>query len=290
MGEEEEGMMSKLRLVLASIRFEHSLFALPFAYMGMFLAADGLPTLSQFIWITVAMVGARTVAMTANRLVHAKEDAANPRTRDRHIPVGLLKRRDMLLMMLVSMGVFVFAASQLNTLAFALSPLVIAVLFLYTYAKYFTWGSHLILGWADAIAPAGAWVGVTGTLPPEAVLLAAAVAFWVGGFDIIYACMDYKFDKEYGIHSIPGRFGISGALWTARLMHVVTSGCLLALGVWMELGIFYFVGWGIASAVLVYQNSLVKPSDLSKVPVAALKFNSYVGLVLLLAVSLAVFT
>ena len=283
-------MMSKLRLVLASIRFEHSLFALPFAYMGMFLAADGLPTLSQFIWITVAMVGARTVAMTANRLVHAKEDAANPRTRDRHIPVGLLKRRDMLLMMLVSMGVFVFAASQLNTLAFALSPLVIAVLFLYTYAKYFTWGSHLILGWADAIAPAGAWVGVTGTLPPEAVLLAAAVAFWVGGFDIIYACMDYKFDKEYGIHSIPGRFGISGALWTARLMHVVTSGCLLALGVWMELGIFYFVGWGIASAVLVYQNSLVKPSDLSKVPVAALKFNSYVGLVLLLAVSLAVFT
>ena len=279
----------KVRLVLASIRFEHSLFALPFAYIGMFLAADGLPTLSQFIWISVAMVGARTVAMTANRLVHAKEDAANPRTKDRHIPLGLLKRRDMLLMMLVSMGVFVFAASQLNTLAFALSPLVIAVLFLYTYAKYFTWGSHLILGWADAIAPAGGWVGIRGTLEPQAVLLAGAVAFWVGGFDIIYACMDFKFDKEYGIHSIPGRFGISGSLWTARLMHVVTSGCLLALGIWMELGVYYFVGWGIASAVLVYQNSLVKPSDLSKVPVAALKFNSYVGLVLLLAVSLAVF-
>ena len=191
-------MMSKLRLVLASIRFEHSLFALPFAYIGMFLAADGLPTLSQFIWITVAMVGARTVAMAANRLVHAKEDAANPRTKDRHIPLGLLKRRDMLLMMLVSMGVFVFAASQLNTLALALSPLVIAVLFLYTYAKYFTWGSHFILGWADAIAPAGAWVGVTGTLEPQAVLLAGAVAFWVGGFDIIYACMDFEFDRKYG--------------------------------------------------------------------------------------------
>ena len=282
-------MMDRVRMVLASIRFEHSLFALPFAYIGMFLAAEGLPTLSQFIWITVAMVGARTVAMAANRLVHAKEDAANPRTKDRHIPLGLLKRRDMLLMMLVSMGVFVFAASQLNTLAFALSPLVIAVLFLYTYAKYFTWGSHFILGWADAIAPAGAWVGVTGTLEPQAVLLAGAVAFWVGGFDIIYACMDLKFDKKYGIHSIPSRFGVSGALWTARLMHVVTSGCLLALGIWMELGVFYFVGWGIASVVLVYQNSLVKPSDLSKVPVAALKFNSYVGLVLLLAVSLAVF-
>ncbi len=282
--------MSKLRMALASIRFEHSLFALPFAYIGMFLAADGLPTLSQFVWITVAMVGARTVAMTANRLVHAKEDAANPRTKDRHIPLGLLKRRDMLLMMLVSMGVFVFAAAQLNTLALALSPLVIAVLFLYTYAKYFTWGSHFILGWADAIAPAGAWVGVTGTLEPQAALLAGAVAFWVGGFDIIYACMDYEFDGKYGIRSIPRRFGIAVALWIARGMHVVTSGCLLALGVWMELGVFYFVGWGIASAVLVYQNSLVKPSDLSKVPVAALKFNSYVGLALLLAVSLAVFT
>ena len=121
-------------------------------------------------------------------------------------------------------------------------------------------------------------------------MLAAAVAFWVGGFDIIYACMDFKFDKEYGIHSIPRRFGIAGALWTARLMHVVTSGSLLALGIWMELGVYYFVGWGIASVVLLYQNSLVKPNDLSKVPVAALKFNSYVGLVLLLAVSLAVFT
>ena len=280
----------KLRLVLASIRFEHSLFALPFAYIGMFLAADGLPTLGQFIWITVAMVGARTVAMTANRMVHAKEDAANPRTSGRHLPQGLLKRRDMALMMLVSMGVFVFAASQLNTLALVLSPVVLAVLFLYTYAKYFTWGSHLILGWADAIAPVGAWVGVTGTLEPQAVLLAGAVAFWVGGFDIIYACMDYDFDGKYGIHSIPRRFGIRGALWCARLMHVVTSGSLLALGIWMELGVFYFVGWGIASAMLVYQNSLVKPTDLSKVPVAALKFNSYVGLILLLATSLAVFT
>ena len=135
----------------------------------------------------------------------------------------------------------------------------------------------MILGWADAIAPAGAWVGVTGTLEPQAVLLAGAVAFWVGGFDIIYACMDFKFDKEYGIHSIPRRFGIAGALWIARLMHVVTSGSLLALGIWMELGVFYFVGWGIASAMLVYQNSLVKPTDLSRVPVAALKFNSYVG-------------
>ncbi len=280
----------KVRLVMDSIRFEHTLFALPFAYIGMFLAADGLPTLSQFIWITVAMVGARTVAMTANRLVHAKEDAQNPRTGARHLPQGLIRRRDMLAVMLVSMGVFAFAASQLNTLALVLSPLVIAVLFLYTYAKYFTWGSHFILGWADAIAPAGAWVGVTGTLDPQAVLLALAVASWVGGFDIIYACMDYDFDKKYGIHSIPRKFGIAGALLWAKAMHVVTSASLLGLGIWMDLGFFYYLGWGLASAVLVYQNSLVTPNDLSKVQTASLKLNSYVGLLLLLTTSLAVFT
>jgi len=282
-------LLTKLHLFSSAIRFEHTLFALPFAYIAMFLAADGLPTLSQFIWITVAMGGARTVAMTANRLVHAKEDASNPRTAARHLPRGLLGRKEMAAAMLVSMGVFIFAASQLNTLAFALSPLVVAVLFLYTYAKYFTWGSHFILGWADAIAPAGAWVGVRGTLDPEAVLLALAVAAWVGGFDIIYACLDYDFDGRYGIRSIPRRFGIAGALWWARGMHFVTSASLLTLGILMELGFIYYFGWAIASAVLVYQNSLVKPNDLSKVHMAALQLNSYVGALLLLTTSLAVF-
>ncbi len=282
-------LLGKLHLFSAAIRFEHTLFALPFAYIGMFLAADGLPSLSQFIWVTVAMGGARTVAMTANRIVHSREDAANPRTAARHLPRGLLQRRDMAVIMLLAIGIFVFAASQLNNLAFALSPVVVAILFLYTFAKYFTWTSHFILGWADAIAPAAAWIGVTGTLEPEAILLAAAVAMWVGGFDIIYACMDYDFDRTYGIHSIPRRFGIAAALWWARGMHVITSSCLLALGIWMDLGIFYYLGWGIASAVLVFQNSLVKPNDLSRVPLAALKLNTYVGLALLVSVSLAVF-
>ena len=282
-------LLTRLHLFSAAIRFEHTLFALPFAYIGMFLAADGLPTLGQFMWITVAMAAARTVAMTANRLVHHREDTANPRTAKRHLPLGLLKRRDMIGVMLVSVGIFVFSASQLNTLAFALSPLVVVVLFLYTYAKYFTWTSHFILGWADAIAPAGAWIGVTGTLDPEAMLLALAVAMWIGGFDVIYACLDYNFDRSYGIHSIPRRFGIAGALLWARGMHLVTSASLLALGIWMDLGFVYFIGWAVVSALLVYQNALVKPHDLSKVDLAALKINSYVGLILLLTTSLAVF-
>ncbi len=283
-------LLAKLRLFSAAIRLEHTLFALPFAYVGMFLGAGGLPTLSQFIWISVAMVGARTVAMTANRLVHAKEDASNPRTAARHLPAGLLRRRDMLAAMLISMGVFVFAASQLNTLALILSPLVVAVLFLYTYAKYFTWGSHFVLGWADAIAPAGAWIGVTGTLDPQAVVLSLAVASWVAGFDIIYACMDYDFDKGYGIRSVPQRFGIAAALRWAKVMHLITSASLLAVGIWMDLGLFYYVGWAIASAAMIYQNSLVKPGDLSKAQKAALQLNPYVAVLLLVTTSLAVFT
>ena len=282
-------LFHKLHLFSAAIRFEHTLFALPFAYIGMLLAANGLPTLSQFIWITIAMAGARTVAMTANRLVHAKEDAANPRTLARHLPQGLLQRRELLVFMLISIGVFVFAAAQLNNLTLYLSPLVVAILFLYTYAKYFTWGSHFILGWADAIAPAGAWVGVTGSLDPEAMLLALAVAMWIGGFDIIYSCLDYDFDRSYGIHSVPRRFGIKVALRWARVMHVVTAASLLALGIWMELGPIYYVGWAVVSGLLVYQNAIVTPKDLSRVNLAALKLNSYVGLSLLLTTSLAVF-
>lgn len=244
--------------------------------------------MGQFIWITLAMVGARTLAMTANRLVHEKEDSSNPRTAMRHLPQGLLKQRDMILAMLLSVGLFVLAASQLNGLALVLSPLVVGVLVLYTYAKYFTWTSHFILGWADAIAPAGAWVGVTGTLEPESVLLALAVAMWIGGFDVVYACLDYDFDRSFGIYSVPRRFGVARSLILVRGMHFVASGALFMLGIWMGLGIPYYIGWAVVSALLVYQNRLVKPDDLSKVHVAALKINSYVGLILLLATLIAV--
>ena len=281
-------VLHRAHLFVEAVRFEHSLFALPFAYIGMFLAADGLPTLSQFIWITVAMVAARTLAMSSNRLIHWKEDAANPRTSNRHLPKGLLKPWEMGTLMLASVGVFMFAASQLNTLALILAPVAAAYVVAYSYAKYYTWTTHFVLGWADAIAPAGAWIGVTGGLGPEGVLLAFAVAVWIGGFDIVYACQDYDFDARYGVRSIPRRFGVEAAFWWYRGMHLLTSVSLLALGLWMDLGYLYFIGWGIASALLVYQHTLVKPHDLSKLHLAFFTVNSYISAALLLFTSLAV--
>ncbi len=279
----------KLNLLFESVKFEHTLFALPFAYIGMFLAADGLPTLGQFIWITVAMVAARTLAMSSNRLIHRKEDAANPRTVGRHLPQGLLKPWEMGLLMAVSVGVFLYAASQLNTLALVLAPVAATFVILYSYAKYYTWASHFVLGWADAIAPAGAWIGVTGSIEPEAALLAFAVAMWIGGFDILYATQDYDFDRKYGVHSIPKRFGIPAALWWARGMHLLTALSLLALGLWMGLGYFYYIGWALAAALLVYEHRLVRPDDLSRIHTAFFKVNTYIGLVLLLFTTLSLF-
>ena len=279
----------KIPLLFEAVKFEHTLFALPFAYIGMVLAAGGLPTLSQFIWITVAMVGARTLAMASNRLIHHKEDAANPRTAGRHLPKGLLKPWEMGLLMALSAGLFFYAASQLNTLALVLSPVAVVVVVLYSYAKYYTWTSHFILGWADAIAPAGAWVGVTGTVEPQAVILAFAVATWIGGFDILYSTQDYEFDAKYGVHSIPRRFGIAAALWWAKAMHLLTAASLLALGPWMGLGYFYYVGWALATALLVYEHRLLTPQDLSRLGTAFFKVNTYIALSLLLFTALSVF-
>ena len=280
--------LNKAHLFFGAVRFEHTLFALPFAYIGMFLAADGLPTLSQFIWITVAMVAARTLAMSSNRLIHWKEDASNPRTASRHLPRGLLKPWEMGGLMMASVALFIFAASQLNTLAFMLAPVAAAVVVAYSYAKYYTWTTHFVLGWADAMAPAGAWIAVAGSLGPEAVVLAFAVAMWIGGFDIIYACQDYDFDARYGVHSIPRRFGVEAAFWWYRGMHLLTVSALLAVGVWMGLGYLYYIGWAIASALLAYEHTLVKPHDMSRFHLAFFTINSYISLTLLLFISLAV--
>ena len=280
--------LHKAHLILEAVRFEHTLFALPFAYIGMFLAADGLPTLSQFIWITVAMAGARTLAMSSNRLIHWKEDAANPRTAGRHLPMGTLKPWEMGGLMLLSMGVFLFSASQLNNLALVLAPVAAVYVVAYSYAKYHTWTTHIVLGWADAIAPAGAWIGVTGGLDPEGVLLAFAVAMWIGGFDIIYSCQDIEFDRTHEIHSIPRRFGFVAAFWWYRSMHLLTSAGLLALGIWMGIGYLYYVGWAIASALLFYEHTLVNPKDMTMLNRAFFTMNSYIGAVLLLFTSLAV--
>ena len=281
-------VVAKVPLYLSSIRIWESLFALPFAYIGMVLAADGWPGWDAFIWINVAMFGARTLAMSGNRVINAREDALNPRTVNRHLPQGLLTPVEVIGMMAVSAAIFLVAAWQLNTLALILAPVAAAYVVLYSYAKYYTWACNLMLGWALAIAPAGAWVGVTGSLDPQAVLLSFAVAMWAGGFDIIYGCTDYDFDRANGIKSVPVKFGIAGALWIVRGMHVLAAASLLALGIWLGLGPLYYVGWAIAAALLVYENSLIKPHDLSRVGVAFFRVNSYISVQLLVFTILAV--
>ena len=280
-------VVMKVPLYLGAIRVWESLFALPFAYMGMFLAADGWPALGDFIWITVAMAGARTLAMSANRFIHRREDAQNPRTANRHLPRGLLKPWEAVLMMVVSLGVFLFAASQLNPLAFALAPVAALYVVLYSFAKYYTWACNLFLGWALAIAPIGAWIGVTGTLEWPAVLLAFAVATWAGGFDVVYTCSDYEFDGKYGIHSIPRRFGIPAAFNITRLLHFLSAAALLALGFWLELNFYYFIGWALAVSLLVFENTLLKPEELSRLNSPLFKYNSGVSMMHLLFTILA---
>ena len=271
-------VIMKVPLYLGAIRVWESLFALPFAYMGMFLAADGWPELSDFIWITVAMAGARTLAMSANRFIHRREDAQNPRTANRHLPRGLLKPWEVVLMAAVSLGVFLFAASQLNPLAFALAPVAAVYVVAYSFAKYYTWACNLFLGWALAIAPIGAWIGVTGTFEWPAVLLAFAVATWAGGFDVVYTCSDYEFDGRYGIHSIPRRFGIPAAFNITRLLHFLSAAALLALGFWLELNFYYFIGWALSASLLVFENTLMKPDELSRLNSPLFKYNSGVSM------------
>ena len=278
----------KLPLLLGAVRFEHTIFALPLAYTGMLLAADGWPTWQQFVWITVAMAGARTLAMSANRVIHYKEDIANPRTAGRHLPRGLLKRWELGLAMAISTGIFFFAASQLNGLALALAPAAAAYVVFYSYAKYFTWGCHFFLGWALGIAPSAAWIAVTGRLEPEAALLSFAVATWAGGFDVVYGCADLDFDRQYGVHSLPKKFGIGAALWVTKFMHLCAALALLGVGLWLDLGIYYFIGWAIAVSLLAFENTLVRADNLSKLSSPFFKYNSVISMLLLLFTILAV--
>ena len=270
----------KLRLILDSIRFEHTIFALPFAYLGMVLASDGLPTLGQFLWITVAMASARTLAMSANRIIDRRLDAQNPRTAARPLPAGRIRLWEMTAMSTVSLAVFLVSAAMLNPLALALAPVAAVVVVGYSYTKRFTWTSHFILGWADGIAPAGAWIAVSGALTWEPVLLAFAVATWIGGFDILYSCQDYDFDIERGLHSIPQKFGIPAALVWAKVMHVLTTASLVAMGPWIGLGFPYYIGCALAAALLVYEHRLVSPTDLSRLNMAFFNVNGYIAVIM----------
>ncbi len=273
---------------LVTIRVWESLYALPFCLIGMVLAADGWPGWSVFIWITVALTGVRTLGMAANRFIHRKEDVENPRTANRHLPTGLLKPWEVLGLMVIGTGVFFYAASQLNTLALALAPVAAAYVVLYSFAKYHTWACHFFLGWALAISPSAAWIAVTGRLDPEAVLLSVVVALWAGGFDIVYGCADIEFDRRYGVNSLPKRFGIAAALRTTKVMHVAAAAALLALGFWMDLSFYYFIGWAIAVSLLALENSLIKADDLSKLRSPLFQYNSVISMVLLLFTVLAV--
>ena len=285
----------KMGLFLDAIRFQESIFALPFAYTGMILAAwsasDGAtwyPTLHQFIWITVAMVGARTVGMAANRIIDRYIDAQNPRNAGRHLPAGKLSLRDMLILTIAALVVFIFAAYQLNTLALMLAPVAVAYLIFYPYTKRFTWTSNLLLGWALAIAPSAAWIGVTGSLTWQPVLLSLAVALWAGSFDILYHTQDYAFQKEANLHSVASRFGVHGAFWWARALDPLALVALLALGLWLGLSWPYYIGIALAGGFLVYKHRLVSPDDLSSLGMAFFRINAYVSTTMFVATLVAV--
>jgi 4-hydroxybenzoate polyprenyltransferase len=268
-----------LRVTLEMIKWEHSIFALPFALCGAMLAANGVPTVHQLTWIIVAMIAARSAAMAFNRLADASIDAANPRTRSRALPAGTLKSTFVVTFVIVCCGIFVFAALQLNRLAFALSPVALAVLLLYSYTKRVTRWSHLVLGLALGIAPSAAWIAVRGSLDARIVLLTAAVTFWVAGFDVLYACQDYEFDCRSNLHSIPRFMGIPGALWVARLLHVLMLALLVALVLAFGLGKVAIVGVLAVALLLAYEHSLVSPQDLSKLNAAFFTMNGIISVV-----------
>jgi 4-hydroxybenzoate polyprenyltransferase len=266
-----------LRVTLEMIKWEHSIFALPFALCGAMLAANGFPALHQLLWIIVAMVAARSAAMAFNRLADATIDAANPRTRTRALPAGHLTPAFVTTFVIVSSAIFVLAAGELNRLALWLSPVALAVLLLYSYTKRFTRWSHLVLGLALGIAPAAAWIAVRGSLDPRILLLTAAVTFWVGGFDVLYACQDFDFDRQAGLHSIPRFLGIRGALWIARAFHVIMLMLLVGLLWSFGLGTLAIVGVVVVAALLGYEHSLVSANDLSKLNAAFFTMNGVIS-------------
>jgi 4-hydroxybenzoate polyprenyltransferase len=279
-------LLKNLRVTLEMIKWEHSVFALPFAFCGAMLAAGGIPSIHQILWIVVAMVAARSMAMSFNRLADASIDAANPRTRTRAIPAGLLTSNFVRNFVVLSAAIFIFAAWELNRLAFLLSPVAVAVLLLYSYTKRWTRWSHLVLGFALGIAPAAAWIAVRGALDPRILLLTAAVTFWVAGFDVLYACQDYDFDLGAGLHSLPRYCGIGNSLWIARLLHLSMLFLLVAL-VWaFGLGLFAILGVIAVLLLLAYEHSLVSKDDLSKLNAAFFTMNGIIAVIFFVFVAL----
>lgn len=277
------GFFSKLRTTLEMIKFEHTLFALPFAFLGAVLAANGLPSWWQILWITLAMVGARSAAMTFNRIVDRDIDAKNPRTANRELPVGKLSVGFAWMFFVASVVLFLVAAYLLNWLTFILSPVALLSVLGYSYAKRYTALSHLLLGWALAISPTAAWIAVRGTIDSEVpLLLSLLVLMWTAGFDVLYACQDYEHDRKAGLRSIPARFGIRNSLWIARLFHAQAFVVLLLLYLVTGLGWLALIGVLAVGGLLVYQHTLIKPNDLSRMNAAFFTTNAFVSVILFL--------
>jgi 4-hydroxybenzoate polyprenyltransferase len=259
------------------VKIEHTLFALPFAYVGAFLAVHDVPSAHDLLWITVAMVGARTLAMALNRLIDAGIDARNPRTAGRELPQGLLRAPHVVVLCLASLALFLAAVFQLDPVVRWLWPIPVVAFVVYPYLKRFTWLCHLWLGAVDGLAPVGAWVAITGKLPWQAWLLGAAVAAWVAGFDLFYSLFDEEVDRSQGLHSVTTRFGVRGAFLGARLLHVATVTCLVVAGAGLPVGVAYWLGVAVVTALLAYEHSLVRPHDLRRLDMAFFTMNGVIS-------------
>ncbi|MDA8432747.1 MAG: putative 4-hydroxybenzoate polyprenyltransferase [Nitrospiraceae bacterium] len=272
----------KITLYLRMIKFSHSIFALPFAFTSALIAASGIPAPRQIFWIVAAMVGARSGAMGLNRIIDRKIDAANPRTAGRELPRGAIGVGETAVFVAVSFGLMVYAAYMLNPLCLELSPLAIAVLFLYSYTKRFTWSSHFVLGLSISAAPLGSWLAVKGSFDPAILPLVIAVIFWLAGFDVLYALQDIEFDRSYGLYSMPKRFGVRKSLYLARAFHTVSYLLLVANGLIFGLGGLYMAGMCIIGGLFIYEHSLIKEHDLSKLDMAFFNMNGYISVAVFL--------
>ena len=259
------------------VKIEHTVFALPFAYVGAFLAANGTPSGHDLFWVTLAMGGARSLAMALNRLIDAGIDARNPRTAGREIPSGQLSVAQVVVFCLASLALFLAAVWELNPLVHWLWPIPVAGFVIYPYLKRFTWLCHLWLGAVDGLAPVGAWVAITGRLPWQAWTLGGAVALWVAGFDLFYALFDEEIDRREGLHSIVTRFGVGGAFPGARLAHAATVACLVAAGLGLSVGALYWLGVAAVALLLAYEHSLVRPADLRRLDMAFFTMNGVIS-------------
>ncbi len=287
-GRQDSGLLEYLALFVRLVKFEHSVFALPFAYSGAFLAAGGIPGFRTMLWITLAMVGARSLAMALNRLFDAGIDGLNPRTAGRELPAGRLRKPEVWVFSLASLAVLLLAVLNLPSVTWYLWPIPVAAFVVYPFTKRWTWLCHFVLGATIGLGPVGAWVAVTGRVTWEPFLLGAAAAMWIAGFDVIYACMDLDFDREHHIHSIPADFGVGPGLWTTRVLHLISVALLAGVGLVAGTGPVYYAGVLVCGVLLFYENWVVRRRDLAKVGLAFMTMNGIISVVFCVFTTVAV--